>query len=98
MFKQLTERLNIWWEDHEYPVYFYERFESVIVNHFDRFLGALYWGHHGELLIMVPQSDIGTTVAVHVKRVCAACLPPTDVRSVYAPSTPPLPNPVISDH
>lgn len=84
MFRCLVERLNTWWEDHEYPVYFYERHDSIIVNHFDKFLAAVYWGQHGELIIMAPQSDLGSTVAVYIKRVCAACLPPTDVRSVYA--------------
>lgn len=90
MFKRLIERLNSWWEDSEYPVYFYERYDSVIINHNDHFLGALYKGHQGDLLIMMPYSHIGSTVATHIKRVCAACLSPMDVRSIYIRSTLPL--------
>lgn len=98
MFMQLVERLNRWWEDPEYSVSFYERYDSVIINHHDQFLGALYKGHQGDLLIMVPDSHIGIAAAIHVKRVCAACLSPMDIRSIYTPSTPLLPNPVTSDH
>jgi hypothetical protein len=97
MFEALIERLNSWWPGPE-PVIFFEQYESIIINHGIHFLGVAYWGNRRELLIMVPSSDIGVTVAVYMKRLCASSLPPVDVRSIYSSVTPPLPYPSSSDH
>ncbi len=96
MLKTLVPILQTWWDD-PVAVNFYEQHGAIIINDFHRFLGTVYFGPHRELLVMLPSSDLGQTLAVHVKRVVAAAWPPWTVRSIYIPETPTLPRPHYDD-